>query len=525
MIALFERWFGPQAETGSLRRRLAFICYALMALVIVVAVAHYAAYLHIDHDEADGLLIAQSIGAHFCYCGNYIPVAVFPVAESTNGIPQYVAGIFFALTQSPDVAVIGTATIGALLLVIGLLAYEPWLVLATGLLLYSWLTLFVTSITFSGEIWAIALTLLGLVALSKSIASSDTLHGICSKAFFWACLSFGLAIEAKLITALTLIPLVFATTHQALKQNAATKAPSLPTLIRATVVTAISTIASLMIMAISISFSVAHSTGHWLDVGSMAGHVSGFISNMIYQGQVQGSHAFISWDQVVNFSSRTVVVLFFTGAAVLIMADWTYVFLVAITMILWLHYGAVERHMLIAMYFVIVLAARDAYTRLTVFAIAHGIPKPLAGVCTACSMLFLVAILNNFFGATFYGIPLAQAAESGYNHANVVETSVGIYAYSPRLIKAIRQQRYVATSGFWHFPAMALREHLRFYDRVAPSNAELPRRQVALLFDKGNTNWPVTTVQGNCGKIIDEDGPLVLCHAKLNAPLDYQPTE
>lgn len=512
----------PKASAGLVpRSRRATAIFAVVGLAVVLLVLRYSTYPYIDHDAAEGLMVSQQIGERFCYCFMYEPMFVFPPGESVNGIPQYVAGLFFAISHNPDIASVGTATAGMALLVLALLIFEPWLAIATGVLLLIWPRFFLVAIVFSGEVWALAFILLGVAALRRTLRCVD-LSAKFSPSYIWPLLCFGFAIEAKLLASITLFPLIFAIAYQELRKKSQPAAGILRPLLRAILVTGGSVIGAFAVLALFIAFSVGHSIGHWHDFALMGSRFLQFISAMISMGKGQATQAFTIWQQSGRFDSPTVIVLLLLASIVLIVSNWTYAVLVVSTLAFWLHFGGtVERHFLIAIYVVIVVGAATFGEMIRDFSLRRGWNPLWPQAAAGCLGLIGVALLTMLFGTTFAGPEAARPAAGGADRAHVVLTSQGPFIYDIKFIEAIRKNQFVVTSGFWNYPEMALREHLHLYDRNATENKWLPVAKTALLFDVGNHTPPATSIRGNCGAILARDGPLVLCRIRRDAPINY----
>lgn len=493
-----------------------FIFSAITVLVLALIAARLSMARPINFDEAYNLQIAKSIGTSFCYCTRYRPERVFPVEESTNGIVQYVGGAFFAFTQSPDVA--KTGTVAAAMLVLGavLLLLDPWLVLLTALLFFVWYVLVYVSINVFGEPWAIAFSLLGIFLLRKCDLTAALRTLLTSRAFLAAVACFGIAAESKLLAALVIVPVAWAITVQ--RGGGKTYAVRAS---RATCITAAVGAGTALMLLLLVAFSVIHSM-RTIDVGAIWQIFSGFISNMAAQGQGQAQ----SFDaahvaQILSrFDSPIVLALLVLSTAVLLYVNWAYLFFVLVTLTWWLHYGANERHAVISLFVMIILAGLEGHALIERVS-SERRTSSVKLALGACGLLAAVALAVGLASHATFDAP--GAIKPIPNREDVVQTAEGRYHYSERLVNMLRHERYVVASGWGQFPEITLREHLEFYDRMSPANAALPRSQVVLLFDKGNTNFPLTSIRGNCERVLYTEGPIILCAVRRDVPLDFQP--
>ena len=487
-------------------------CLAV-GLSLVATVNHFADYPHIAFNDAWNLEIAQSLSSDFCYCKTYSPRRVFPAEESSNGPLQYVGAFFFKVgNNNPDIAMTGTATVGTLLIVVALFILEPWLVILAAILFLAWPAFDNLSFLFLGEIWAIGFALLGIGLLRRTALPGNLLKLLWTSNFILACVCFGLAMESKFLSIGAIAPIVFALAYQKLARPGLW--PTVLNLIRAAVVSAMTTLGGLVVLVLAIAFSVAHSTRSF-DVHAMTQASVAFMSFMLSTGQIQSEALTLAnlLDRIAHFSSALVVVFFFVSSAVLIYRNWTYLVPVAVVLAMWLKVGADENHIVIAFYLIIVLGALESEALVRRLATERGLS--VANVNAVLAALVLIVIWRT--------IPTPiHIFRITPEDRHTVATSLGAYHYTPMLAKMLRGQKYVATSGWWEFPELSIREGLRFYDRTSPSTALLPKDQVALLFDKGNKLSPITSVESNCGRIIYEEGPMVLCHARADHDLDFQ---
>ena len=501
---------------ASASRRLLFVVATLVVVLMTVMVARLSLERPITSDEAYNMQIATSIGTRFCYCTRYRPERVFPSEESTNGLLQYVGGALFAITHSLDRTKAGTTAAAMLVLGAALLALDPWLVFVGAFLLFEWYGVVYISINFLGESWAIAFSLLGIAALRRCDFSAPLRKTISSRAFLAAILCFAVASESKLLATLVVIPVTWAIAYRY-----AGTAASVLRLARASIVTACAGLGTALFMLLFVGFSVIHST-RTVNPAAVWQTFAGYILNMIGQGQGQARpFDFAHVGAIISsFDNPAIIALFAVSAAVLLYADWAYVFFVLVTLAWWLHYGIDERHLIIAIYMTIVLAAFESRPLIERLSSKSGVRSgtlSLAAAAGAAALVFAVTLVSH---GTFYAPGKIQPFP---NRKQVVLTSQGRFHYSPALVRMLRRQRYVVTSGWFQFSELSLREHLEFYDRMSPANADLPRDRVALLFDTGITNWPLTSVKGNCARILYAEGPLVLCAVKRSVPLDFQP--
>lgn len=379
------------------------LAFLLAGIALVFFVRHYAAYPQIDFDEAYNLQISRSIADSFCYCTAYEPTRVFPTEESVNGPPQYAAALFFATTHSPDAAKVGAATLGMALLVASLLLLEPWLVLLTCTLFFTWFFFFLTSITFGGEIWALAFAIFGIAAL-RHLRRQNAQQVVRDPMFVAAALLFGLAIECKLLVSLAIFPIALAIFYERSASSS-----RFARIANAAVATFALLFAGLAVLAILVAFSVAHSSGHLFDFPSMASAFVGFITNMIGQGSGQANGLADGLAQVSHFSAPVVLALAVTASAVLLYANFVYLPFVAITFAWCFFFGHAERHTVMSLYLAILLgtlAAQDLMRRYL----------PQRARLAVSSATVAVLMIAAFVGTrSFYGTVLTNEASNGFD--------------------------------------------------------------------------------------------------------------
>jgi hypothetical protein len=505
-----------------------------------MSVHRYAAYVPIHFNEAYNLQIAQSIARYGCYCTTYFPRRVFPVEESTNGIPQYVGAAFFAATHDPDAVVIGTATLGTAALVVALLFLEPWLVAVSCILFRTWTSYFFVSTQFEGEIWALAFAVFGIALLRKyrnvdgdpatdapitpygdamNSASRASLM-LRDRKVLMAIVFFALAMECKLLVAIAVFPIAFAILAR--KSDARSRSTMIDSAIG---VLAIS-VASFAILFLLIAFSVVHSTRGAFDVGSVGNAFFGFIGNMISQGQNAAGSTVGFFARIASFFDPMALVVFCVASIILLGANVAYFPLAAVTIIWFFGFGrgGIERHMVMSLYLTTIMGAMEARAMLGRFAMSGKAAIRTYCVVAVCAFGVFLAV-NTLVGRPFIGKVFEQQVAAGYDREHVIRTSANASThYTRRLVEAIRREPYVVTSGWWQFPELSIREGLSFYDRMKPQNDSLPKGQVALLFDEGNRLWPPTSRQANCGKVLYREGSIVLCRVRADVAIDYQGT-
>lgn len=495
----------------------------VVGLTLVLAVNRYAAYPHIDFNAAYNLQIAQSIGNDFCYCTTYSPKTIFGLS-SANGAIQYVGAFFFAVTHNdPDVAVRGTATVGTLLLVLALLALEPWLVVVGAILFFAWPTEFSLSLGFFGEIWGLAFAIFGIAVLRRMKMPAEMPALLRSRGFILACVCFGIAMEGKLLIVAAFGPIVFAIAYAKIVQPSYREWPQFLNVVRAALVATVSAIAGFAVLYLLVAFSVVHSTHNLFDTGAINQAYNGYVGFMFAQGAGQSEPDLIGHisSRIAHFGSPMVLWLFFAAALVLLYANWTYALFIALSLLMWLKLGDNEYHVVMSFYLTIVMGALEAQALLRRFALGRGLS--VVKIDAAAAALALIVVLSFLSRVHFAGAAMANDSPPlSADGRRIVDTSSGAYNYTAKLVKAIKAQRYIATSGWWQFPELSLREHLYFYDRTAPSTVLLPKDQVALLIDKTNVSAPVTSIRENCGSIIYAEGPIVLCHIHPGRDSDFQ---
>ncbi|MDE2481730.1 MAG: hypothetical protein KGN02_06035 [bacterium] len=501
---------------AALKRSNVVATFALVAaLVLVFSIAQIVAHRPINGDEAYNMQIAKSLATDFCYCTRYHPIRVFPVEESSNGVMQYVAATFFATLKRPDLVKLGTVIAAMLLLCAAVFALDAWLVLLTAALFVLWPVFTYVAVSVYGEMWAAAFVVLGVVALRRCDLAAPLALLVRSRAMLLAILCFGLAIESKLIAVIAVLPIVWAELYGRLD--------ALPTrnrIARATAVTAAVGGGTFAVLFSLIAFSVLHSTRSF-SIGTAATTFVGFIGDMILQGRGQAAPLLsgaVTFFQ--TFTSAGVLVLIAAAFALLIYVNRGYVLFAAVTLAWCLHYGGNERHDFISLFVALMLAGEAAHRLLVRESRARTIAfARLASLTSAVLVLVVVGI-----ALLARDTVDAPAAVQRFAHVHrLIQVADGRYHYTPALVAALRRYRYVATSGWWQFPELSLRENLEFYDRTNPANADLPRDQVVLFIDRENHLAPSTTVQANCGPIVYTEGPLVICKPNPRVPLAYQP--
>ncbi len=490
--------------------------FLFVGLMLVALVYHNSWYFPLDTDQAQNLELGRSLADHFCYCTMSAPPIVFPAAESSNGPLEYVGGFFFKISHdNADVARVGAETVAAVILVVGLYAFEPWLVVVAFVLFFIWRMVTNLSVEFYGEIWAIGFATLGLAFLKRMEFTSGPLQLLRNKRFLAACVCFGFAMESKLVAAATITTLVFAVAYG--RQTSRGFSEILLRLTRAIIASAMFTIGGFIVLFVSIAFSVAHST-HPLDVRAVFQTPMDFFSNMLLQGTSKSDPVLFGHlvARINGFIYPSFLVLPLLAAIVLVYANWAYVPLLAISLLTWLKIGEDEKHIVIAFYLIIVMGALEAQGLVRRFADRRGINLPTANALAGAVGLVIVCCIGAWPWVLI-------AVDSGPPpNQQFMDTTAGALFYSPKLIDMIRQQTYVATSGFWNFPDLMVRTDLHFYDRTDPRTTQLPKGKVALLFDEGNRASPITSVKENCGSIIYKEGSLVLCHVRADRDTDAQ---
>lgn len=211
------------------------------------------------------------------------------------------------------------------------------------------------------------------------------------------------------------------------------------------------------------------------------------------------------------------------SSAALLRRSIAYGFLVLLILTAWLVFAFSPRQLLPLISITIILGlyvGQDAWSKfLGRWRITRMTASLVGGTAITCCFLLLCSMQHiGFLG------PTIEREAAVLPPSRTIQTSQGVLAYSDGLVNALRDQRYVVTSGWWQFPSLSLEQHLQFYDRVNPANAYLNRHSdVALLFDQGIRYWPFTSIAANCGPLIYRDGPLVLCRYKNGVPLNFQP--
>ncbi len=481
--------------------------YLAMGLLFVAFIYHAAPYFTIDRDQSQNIGIARSIADDFCYCSMSTPPIVFPTEESSNGPLEYVGAFFFAVTRdNEDVAREGTATVAAAVLMIALFVLEPWLVVVAFVLFFIWPTVQNLSEMFFGEMWAIALSILGFALLTKMDLAADPRALFRNGRFLAACACFGLAMESKLVAAPSIVLIVFALAYG---RGAAPKPGSLLTKLgRAALVTAAATAGALVVLFVSIAFSVAHST-HLTHLHKMLQTPAEFIWDMIGQGTNKSDPDLLGHigRRIADFPVPLVLFAPLLAAVVSALANWTYLPFIAVTFVTWMKIGDNPDHIAIAFYLLIVMGAFEAPKLVRGLAARLGIPVVSA---EAVGLVAALALLWRLWPVSFpASIPSGPLPNQRYAF-----TGLGAYYYSAKLVDVIRRQRYVEINGFWGFPDISVRENFHFYNRFEPESRVLPKDQVALLFDDSFVQHPGVSKQDDCLDIIYEEGPIVLCHPR-----------
>jgi hypothetical protein len=500
--------------------RLAAGFFALIGLLLVLTINRDAAYQLIDSDEGYNLGIAYSLGTDFCYCTWTAPSRIFPAEGSTNGPALYAAAFFFATAHNPDAAVRGSATIAAVLLVVALFVLEPWLIVIAMILYHAWPAVHNLSVSFFGEMWAIAFAILGIALFRRIAVPADLRRLIFSKSFLGSCLCFACAMESKLLASATVITTVFALAYER-GSGPAFGLPAWPArLVRSVAFWAMSMAGALAVLFLLVAFSVAHSTHHPFDVAGIYQAFHDWVMNMFAQGSASASNLLGDFTtRIAHFSRPSFLIFPLIAALILLCVNWTYVFFITIAIAMWVKVGANEDHIAIAFYVLTVLGALESRT--LVQRVAQRLRQPLWPAETVLAAAGLVLTF-------MFIIPLSALADwptqpiPTFDERRYIATGHGAYHYSQQLVDAIRRQQYVAVSGWWDFPSMYLREHLHFYDRTWPGTTLLPKDRVALLFDSSNAVFPITSIKENCGSIIYQEATMVLCHVHPGRDTTFQ---
>lgn len=495
-----------------------FVLAAATVLVLAVAAARFSLIRPINADEAYNFQIAKSIATNFCYCTRYHPHRVFPIEESTNGIAQYVAGLFFAITSNPDAVKAATAAAAMLFLGAASLLLDPWLIFLTALLFLVWYGFVYVCVNFLGEPWAIAFCLFGIAALRRCDFSAAMRSLLTSRSFILAIACFAVAAESKLLATLVTVPVTWAVAY-------AGYPPAMrgARILRATFLTAVAGLGTAAGLLLLVGFSVLHSTRS-LALSAVWHTYTGYVFDMLHQGRGQARPFDVSHVGAIitQFSSPIVVALFVLSAVVLLYVNRGYALLLAVTLAWWLHYGVNERHVVIAVYVMIILGGLEANAAIERICSSKRVERAKAVLAAAAGTAAIALIVGIAAHGTFYAPARLRPFP---NRERVVLTSDGRYRYSSALVALLRSRRYILTSGWFQFPELTLRENMEFYDRMSAANAGMPRDQVLLFFDTGNADlWPTTTVRGNCGRVLHTEGPLVVCTAKPGVPLYFQPS-
>lgn len=524
------RWRALSDSPQPLRTPFAIV-FAAIGIWLVAAAHHYAAEMPFEFNEAYNFQIVRSLTSSFCYCTVFQPTIVFPIGGSTNGLVYYVGALFFAATHHDvSATIVGTATVGMAFLLASLWVLEPWLVGVAALLLLSWRQQDASFLLFQGEIWAVAFTVLGVVSLRRIGRQPSLASVLRSKEFILAALCFGLAMESKLVAIAATAPIPFAIFYRKFADwgegGSARRALAL-----ATAACGACFFASLLALLLLIEFSVLHSVRNPAGVSQGVRTFAGFIVDMfVGHGQlaVQASDSTNGLIAAIAALPLSVLVLLLVALIAMLWENPGYVpFALATLALCATLLPADQRYAVISFDLTILLGALAVKNLLVRLARRMHWRVVFVNAGAAALAVVVVFACNNATRARFFGDTLDARAAAGLTLAsNTVDLSVGPYRspyiYSPKLVEALENERYVLASSWWQMPEISSRYGLVLYDRMALVNAHLWARQPALLFDTYNRGWPITSRGANCATTIFVDGPIVLCRMRKDVPLDYQ---
>lgn len=490
-----------------------------VAVVLVAMTAYYRSIQPLQYDESYNLQVARSLAEHFSYSTLYAPPQILNPAITTNGPAQYIAALVLLLTHNVILTAIIASALAMLLVALGAYLVRPWLVAVIAILFLRWDVFFYVATNFVGEMWAVGFALLAFVFLRRGLESGTFADKAVRKYILGAIAFFGLAISSKLLIAIAILALLVGVlaTDGARKHLAGL--PLVQYVIIGTTYIGGSAIAAFVVV---MAFSVLHSVRHVSDALALVSLISGFVAHhflIAHTAHAGGSLPLLSRLHDVN---AAVAVLFVAAVGLLTWRNPAYLAIAAVTLLPFIAYNFSERQLAPFIVLTLVFGLEEGRQLCAQIDGRLGLQKGVVALATGFVGVLFVALVCHLANIRFIGTTFekeARAASTPY----AVSTSRGEYYYHAGLISAIKNQKYVVTSGWWQFPEISIRWGLQFYDRINAANSSLTgRRDVALLLDNGNRYWPLTSVDANCGKILYTDGPLVLCRYKPGVSLNYQ---
>lgn len=484
----------------------------LSAVLLCWLGVKYALQIPIDFNAAYNIALAKSLGSTFTYDIDNIPKSFSYLTISVNGPIQYIGALGYALTHEIDGALVAGVVSSALVVTAGIALVRRWF---AGLgVIFFWIFPVFTGmlIAFNGYVWAAGAALIAFAIMERGMPVRSVRLVFADRRMWIVAAWFSAALASKLIIMFAVFSLAFGAALSAQPFRGA--ADFARQVARSAAFAASIFIMSALLLFAQLTFSLLHTERSLSAFGEAPGLFIGYFQESFAQGYgVEAARPSVGV-HVAAMESHLILWLLAGACVALLVARPAYAVLVAFAAYLWLKIGMDEPHMSSYFLILLVLGFREALSLVRRAAEKRGWPGSRAQAGFAAALAVLVLFANPLIGTRSTPPP-------DPNRAYAALFGGGESHYSPELVRRLREHRYVMTSGYWQFPEISDRWRFEFYDRISLQNARLWDKHPYLLFDRGNTAWPVTTVADNCGSDQYAEGTLVLCAMRPDVPVGY----